>query len=433
MKKILIWVMVLALPVIANAQEKAKEKAFGIKFSGFVKSDFFMDSRQTVAAREGHFLLWPKAESLDANGNDINDGFNTNFLSLQSRLTGKISGPDALGAKTSAVIEGDFFAQADNNINLFRLRHAFIKLNWTNTELLMGQYWNPLFVTDCFAGTVSFNTGSPIQPFARNPQIRLTQKFGAFKILVAALEQRDYVSRGPAGNNSSYLRNSAIPDLHAQLHYGVKSDAFELITGLAYAYKQIKPRMSSTVTDMLTGVDYVYKVNESLKSNSALAFAKLKTDLVTIKIEAIYGENLADALSISGFAMMDIANNATGEQVYTPLRNRALWTDIQSNGKTWQVGCFAGVTENLGTKEEMKSESNPVWGLGTDITMLYRIAPRIVFNAKKLRLALEAEYTSADIGSKYDYDGLVRDLHALPVETKTVANTRLLFSAYYFF
>ncbi len=48
-----------------KAEEKVKteENKFGVKFSGFVKNDFFYDTRQTVAAREGHFLLWPAAEN----------------------------------------------------------------------------------------------------------------------------------------------------------------------------------------------------------------------------------------------------------------------------------------------------------------------------------------------------------------------------------
>ena len=61
----------------ANGQVESK---FGIKFSGFVKNDFFIDSRQTICAREGHFLLWPAPEKLDANGNDINSKSTFNML-----------------------------------------------------------------------------------------------------------------------------------------------------------------------------------------------------------------------------------------------------------------------------------------------------------------------------------------------------------------
>ncbi|MCK5838337.1 MAG: hypothetical protein KAG99_00750, partial [Bacteroidales bacterium] len=124
MKRLVVLPLLLLSNLAIFAQEKSE---FGINFSGFVKNDFFFDSRQTIAAREGHFLLWPSPEALDELGNDINAKTNFNFLAVQSRLKGTISGPDAFGAKTSGMIESDFFAQANDNTNLLRLRHAFIK------------------------------------------------------------------------------------------------------------------------------------------------------------------------------------------------------------------------------------------------------------------------------------------------------------------
>jgi len=105
MRKILI-LLVTVLTLIGNAQD---EKKFGIKFSGFVKTDIFFDSRQTWDARDGQFLLYPKNEFLDENGDDINAVSKFNMLSIQTRLKGAITGPDALGAKTSGLIEGAFF------------------------------------------------------------------------------------------------------------------------------------------------------------------------------------------------------------------------------------------------------------------------------------------------------------------------------------
>ncbi len=105
MKRIFITAFVLFLVTITFAQDNSK---FGIKLTGFVKTDIFFDSRQNVAVREGHFYLYPLNESLDAYGNDINGKDNFNMLSIQSRLKGVITGPEAFGAKTSALIEGAF-------------------------------------------------------------------------------------------------------------------------------------------------------------------------------------------------------------------------------------------------------------------------------------------------------------------------------------
>jgi hypothetical protein len=402
-----------------NGQEESK---FGIKFSGFVKNDFFIDSRQTICAREGHFLLWPAPEKLDAKGNDINSKSTFNMLAIQSRLTGKISGPDALGAKTSGLIEGDFFAQANDNINLFRMRHAFVKLNWTHFEALAGYTWNPLFVTDCFPGTVSFNTGAPIQSFARNPQFRFTYTTGNLKIIAATLSQIDYTSRGVDGPNCKYLRNSTTPDMHLQVHYGATNPetGSGFIAGGGLAYKSIVPRLESEV-----GPDEIYKVHELVHGLTAMVFTKITTGPVTIKAQARYGENIADVLAISGFGVKDIIDTVTGAQSYTPLKSMAYWGEIHTNGNP-QVGVFGGIIFNTGTKKAMSDPTNAVYGLATDIHSMFRVSPRIIYNSGKVRLALEMEYTQAAYGSDYN-------AYYLPDQTVRAGNLRGLLAVYYFF
>src|SRR5210317_363244 len=217
MKKSLVLFTLLATWTLISVAQDAP--SFGIQFSGFVKTDMFWDSRQTVDAREGHFLLYPANERLDENGDDINAKASFTMLSIQTRLRGTITGPDALGAKTMGVIEGAFFGQTNSDINGFRLRHAFVKLSWTKTSLLVGQYWHPNFVTYCFPGTVSFNTGVPFVPFTRNPQIRITQKLGKFNLIATALSQADFLSTGPDGANAKYLRNTAMPAFNLRFEY----------------------------------------------------------------------------------------------------------------------------------------------------------------------------------------------------------------------
>ncbi len=192
--------IVLALLFLAlgsYAENDLKTPVFGISFSGFVKTDILYDSRQTVSIREGHYLLYPKGEQRDQDGRDVNAASSFHMLSIQSRLLGKITGPDAFGAKTSGLIETEFFGTADGDINGFRLRHAYVKLNWRATELMVGQFWHPLFVTESYPEVVSFNTGAPFQPFNRSPQIRLTHQMGRWSLMATALAQRDFSSFGP--------------------------------------------------------------------------------------------------------------------------------------------------------------------------------------------------------------------------------------------
>ncbi len=408
MKKAQLILLIIFFPLLIKAQDKNNKK-FGISFSGFVKNDCFFDTRQTIAAREGHFLLFPQPVSEDPNGKDINAKSNLNFLAVQSRLSGKISGPDAFGAKTSGLIEGDFFAQHNDNINLFRLRHAFLKLKWSNTELLAGQYWNALFITDCYPGTVSFNTGTPVQPFARNPQLRLTQHMGALKMLAIAQTQRDYTSPG----GSSSLRNAAAPDLHFQLHYDKLQGNTGVIFGAGLGYKSLVPELETSLG---------YKTTEKVSGLSYIGFLKYKNPAFTLKLEGVYGENLYDVLSMGGYAVSEIVNATTGIVEYETINVNSYWLDLHTNGKSFQAGIFAGYSKNLGAKQDVQA---PFFTRGENIDYLYRIAPRVLFNSGKVRLAAEFEYTAAAYGELTE--------KAKVTNSEEVANLRFLLSFYYFF
>jgi hypothetical protein len=420
MKK-LIFFIIMAAPLLLKAQDENK---FGIKFTGFVKSDIFYDSRQVETIREGHFLLYPLNVSYDKDSADANAASSFNILSIQSRLTGNITGPDALGAKTSGMIEAEFFGTSNADINGFRLRHAYVKLNWKSTELLFGQTWHPMFMTNCYPEVVSFNTGAPFQPFARNPQIRVTQKFGNFNLLAALLAQRDFASNGTLGASSTYLRNAATPDMQLQFFFRKTNEDMqtEFIAGIGGGYKTIKPRLMTSKS---------YKTNQKIGSMSGQAYVKLKFKPVTWKVEGVYGQNMYDVSMLGGYAYRytdDSIILATDDFAYTTINVLSVWSELMTNGKKWQFGIFGGYTKNLGSTLNIYA-----WGLpasyfsrGRDIDNIIRVSPRVVFNAGKLRFALEGEYTSAAYGSS------INSLDQVSV-TKTVSNIRALLGVYYFF
>ncbi len=410
MKKTLFLLIVIIVPAIVFSQDDNKNKP-KVTINGFIKNDMFWDTRQTVAAREGHFLLFPQPISEDPDGNDINAVPNFNFLSLQSRISVNIKGTKALNADVSGKIEGDFFAQKADNINLFRLRHAYIKLNWTSTELLLGQYWIPMFVTDCFPGTISFNTGVPFQPFGRNPQIRITQKFGTVaKVIAIANSQRDYTNRGIAGVTGSYLRNSAIPELSGQLHL----KPFKvLLFGVGGSYKQIVPEIQT-----LTG----YATNETVAGYNAIAFMKIQASALTIKLEGVYGQNIPDVLSLGGFGVSTV-DSVSGKKTYTPLNTASAWADVSLKINKLELGVFGGYTMNMGANEDIIGE---IYGLGTNIESMYRVSSRIAVKLNKVKFALEGEYTVANYGSTKDNKGI-------PTTLTEANNFRVLFASYYIF
>ena len=70
---------------------------------------------------------------------------------------------------------------------------------------------------------LALNTGAPFHPFSRQPQIRIDAGKGKINTVFVIASQRDYVNTGPAGASSIYLRNSIVPNLHAQIQYIGKS------------------------------------------------------------------------------------------------------------------------------------------------------------------------------------------------------------------
>ncbi|MFW5851866.1 MAG: hypothetical protein ACOCWB_06565 [Bacteroidota bacterium] len=419
MKKIiqLIYFSTISLALVAQ-----ETKPFTSSISGYVKNDVFYDTRETVSVRDGHFLLWPSPVALDSVNTDINNRAQLNMLAIQSRLTFRFSGSDVLGARTSGLIEGDFFGNA--SINSLRLRHAFVKLKWEHTELISGQYWNPLFVTSCFPGTISFNTGTPFNSFARNPQLRITHTLGSMSFSGALLSQVDNVSRGSYNSkSSSHLRQSVIPDAHLQFSYATKNDSTQraFTCGGGIAYKQIRPRNTSVVDNK------IYTVDESVHGLTAIAFSKIQTSLLTIKLSMRYGENIPDITAPGGFAVQNISDTITGKSEYTPLTSLSYWGEIHTNGNHWEFGLFGGFFANTGTKETMSRATNPVYGLATNITRLYRISPRIMYTINKFRVGLEYEYTGAVYGEKFDANYKAHSL------SNDVSNSRILFTTVYSF
>ena len=419
MKKLILFLSVI-LPFIIKAQE---EKKFGIQFSGFIKTDIFYDTRETVDVREGHFLLYPVNENLDPDGNDLNANPKFHILSIQTRLKGTITGPDALGAKTSGVIEGEFFGTSDTELNGFRLRHAFLKLNWTHTELLVGQYWHPLFNTNCFPGTVSFNTGAPFEPFSRNPQIRVTQNLGQFNIALTAMSQKDFMSTGPAGGSTIYLRHSQTPAMNLTVEYKhtVPETVKEVFAGASLNFKTIRPR---TVSD----VGYQTKTN--LSSFGVSAFFKYACKPVTIALHNYYGGDATNLTMLGGYAETDSTDLVKGFVSYSPIYNNSSWIDIHTNGKKWQYGLFAGYSKNLGSPDEIKGGH---YTRGWDIDYVYRVSGRVMFNAGKFRVAPELEYTAAAYATRDAEGNSNIDANGKITESNVVANFRVLIGAYFFF
>lgn len=380
MKKYFEFFITISFLLVYVASSQTTEPVFGIKFLGYVKTDILYDSRQIYELREGHFSIYPKNELIGTDGKDLNAKPSFNILSIQTRLAGTITGPSVLGGKSSAYFETEFFGMSDATINTLRLRHAFLKLEWNNFEILAGQYWHPMFVVKCYPGTIGFNTGAPFQPFIRSPQVRFTAKFSSIEFFLAALSQRDFQSQGPIGASTSYLRNAVLPNLHSQLQFNLFEKS---LIGAGIDYKKLAPRTATSKN---------YSTNESIEGFSFIGFTKLSFEDFSFKAEGVYGENLTEMIMLSGYAVK-LKDTATDIWSYTQSRVLSLWTDF-AYGKDIEIGLFAGYSKNLGTNDNYIQ----FFGRGEDIADLIRVSPRIQFTFGRTKIAGEIEFTQAKYG-----------------------------------
>lgn len=389
-KELLLFIAFLATTALTYGQTNSS-KNFGISWSGLVKTDMNYDTRQTINARESHLTILPSPMKL-VGGKDLNDQSNFNILFIQSRLSANITGPDFFGMETSGLIEGDFFGNSDETTGEFRIRHAFIKLTNDKIEILMGQYWHPMFVTSCFPGVYSFNTGLPFQPFSRNPQVRLTTK-GAVKLIATIFTERDLKTRGAS------VSQSGIPQVHAQLQFG---SAAKVLGGVGINHKTARPALGE----------------ENLSSTALIGYLRANLGEVTWKVQSTYGQNMTDLLQIGGFG-----TNSNGEFINN--KTLSAWTEFNGDfTESVEWGIFGGITKNGGFGEAVTFVGTNGF-LGT-VESAYRVSPRIGWKSGKLTLGVEGEYTNAQYGSVAGNGDIVSSGDA-------VNNFRLLTTAIYKF
>lgn len=396
-----------------------------MKIGGFARADVMYDTRKNADALDGLLFLTPSSKSPDADGKDINDLSTIRMSGTASRMNAKFTGPDFLSAKTSSLIEFDFTGV--NGIGL-RLRHAWVKLNWQNSELLMGRFWHPMFILDAFPTVLALNTGAPFCVFNRAEQIRLTHKIGSsLSIMAAASAQMDYGFPGYEFSSktgaTTYQHNQVIPDLTVNAQF--KTDEF--IFGISTNYKVNQPLLSTS-----KGVDAAkktYKTNEKVASISAEAYAMVKINKLKIKGSALYGENMHELLMMGGYAIKSKDTAATNSEKYSPVKNLSVWGNI-IYGEQLQIGIFAGYSKNLGAADKdvfTMKDFTSYYGRGSNIDNLIRISPSIAYKVGKVQFWLELEHTIAAYGTNDATDyGKVKN-------TTKYANTRVQMASIFYF
>lgn len=402
----------VAQDTVAN-KNKSKVK---LSFYGDINPQIYVDTRKVLEGREGEMLFYPLPEVLDANGNDINAVPRLNMVAITSRLGLRIQTPDMLGAKVTGLMEGDFTGSTGSGINMLRLRHAYMDMRWTKSELLLGQYWTPFVVHEIMPGTRPLNMGAPFHPYSRTVQARYTQYFGPVEAVGVAAFQLDNKSSGFYGSSTDYLRNSCIPDLTAMLRY----NSGRLFFGVGYNFLLLKPRTSLVDNEGLTHV-----TNTTFASHSTTVFAKYEFDNWSLRMQAIVSQNMDAHLLMGGYAESPF-DEAALAYTYQPFGGYTAWLDFGKSTGKWRPGVFFGYAKNTGFEKPV-DDTWLFYGRGLDIDFVWRIQPRIGwYVSPNIQFFAEVEYTVAGYGVNPDEYYRYKS-------TNNVANTRFILAAVYKF
>lgn len=354
------------------------QSPFSLEWHGFVNPHYYADSRSVVGGREDMMLFYPKPILRDSLGNDINDGWQADMLAITARLGLRVKGPDMLGARTSAYVEGDFTGSTNATINNLRLRHAYIEMNWQHHRLVAGQYWYPMVIHEIMPMTNPLNMGAPFHCYARQPQVRYEYSVSGIEAVAVASWQLDNMSQGllnglPA-SSTLFARHSLVPELNLQLRYLNEHFFF----GAAANLKTIQPQVVSVAT--------LLQHTELHSSFSWSVFGKYSGEAVTVKVQALLNNSLYEGCSLGGYLMV-------ADSSFQDWHFNTVWLDVEKSTGHWRPGLFLGVAKNL---DYGNADYLHCFGRGHELEYLWRVQPRLTYKTLTgLDFTAEAEYTYA--------------------------------------
>lgn len=404
-------ITLLFVCIFTSFMLSAQIKGFDYKFYGFIRGDLFYNTRANMAPVDGNFYLYPLDKKPDENGRDLNANPNGSFYTFTTRLGLDVHGPLIGTARSSAKVEVDFGGFSSSN-TMLRIRQAWVALDWTKSNLLIGQTWHPLFGS-VMPDMINLSTGAPFQPFNRSPQIRYQYKTGALKLTASAIWQLQYLSSGPKGMSEEYIKNSCVPELYAGFDWtGIPG----WLMGAGVEMLSLKPRTQSEWNDN------IYKIDERMTSISYGVHARYKRESFYFAFKSLMASSLDHTALLGGYGISSV-NPETGKQNYTPFRHSTTWINA-TVGSKWRGHFFAGYTKNLGTSEPLVSTET--YGMGLNIDQLLSVNLALSYNLPHWQVGLEYMPSTAWYGTNDLATGKVRNTHS-------VTNHRFVAIVMYYF
>lgn len=142
---------------------------FNVDLYGFFKFDAAYDTARTSL---GNYARWVDSEMTNSNDDQFNATAN------QTRFGLKFDGPDLGDLDTSAQVEIDFYGGGAENKANPMMRHAFLQLDWPDSDLslLAGQTTD--IISPLVPSTLNYSVGWWVGNIGyRRPQLRLSKNF----------------------------------------------------------------------------------------------------------------------------------------------------------------------------------------------------------------------------------------------------------------
>ncbi|HXT98635.1 MAG TPA: hypothetical protein VN853_20215 [Polyangia bacterium] len=295
-------------PPLTLSIGEGKQK-WSVTFYGFVEADYIFDTTRSYNDYIGPALVQHSYVYEGTAGR-------TQFSMRNTRLGFAFQAPQIGSLRPSALLEGDFFGNqtapptgsenAYYDSPLFRIRHAYLKLEGGLVDVLAGQTydvfgWQNYF----FPCSVEF-LGLPNMLFSRNAQLRLSRTFGGdgpVSVDIAVSAERPV------------QRDSEIPDLEGGLRISfngwkgittpgnVRTVAAPLSIGVSGIVRQFKvdafapppTQRSNSIQGWGLSVDGLVPVIPASDGND-------RRNRLTLTGSFVIGDGIADLLTTGGGA-----------------------------------------------------------------------------------------------------------------------------------
>ncbi len=247
-----------AVAASSAASSPAEKTANGpITFYGSILWNSYLNTSLTNNA---DVPLFAGKQGSDAAGNDKNFGMTVR----QSRLGLRFNGPEVAGAKSSAVVETDFFggqASLANGIamDLVRLRLAYGRLDWTSASLVAGQDWSvfaPLNPTSLASFAIPAMAASG-NPWSRTPQVRGEWRDKSLLWQMAATDPNigDYPAAFATSRTPAIGERGRLPAFDSRLAWTHRMNGQQASLGVSSHYSRGKNAGAIGTRNVEQGVD----------------------------------------------------------------------------------------------------------------------------------------------------------------------------------